>query len=195
MPGILIGGVVTLPFVTPMSVTSNKPVFAMDTVSLNRLTHSQGAQRWELKASVMPSNNSADFFVHSVVNGHSETFDIRMPQVYRGQNNPANLSSIAASGTAGASTVSISGNSGVLYKGEFVRFTSHNKTYMVTATLNGSGTLSIFPRLLTTTAGSMEHGDTVTFKAVYDTSVVTGLVYTDGILTDPGVLTFLEKIK
>lgn len=194
MAGIMVGGQLVLPFVAPMSVISNKPVFAMDTMNLSRLIHGQSAQRWEIKTNVMPQNSAVDFFAHSVVNGYDAIFDIQMPQPYRGKGVTKNTSNISASGSAGASSVTISGNSGTLRKGDFVRFTGHSKTYMVTADITGNGSMGIFPKLKKNVAETMQHGDAVMFQATYDDANVLGMVYTDGIITDPGQITFIESI-
>jgi hypothetical protein len=194
MPGILVNGVVVVKFATPMQVISNQPVFGSDSISLKRYTHSQGVQRWEIKTSLEPSNHGYEFFVHSVVNGYNEIFDIRMPQVYRGEGVYSN-SGWTASGSAGAFSVSASG-SGTLKKGEFIRFVGsggHNKVNMVTADCSG-GTLNIFPRLKENVSGAIENGDNVNFKARYDPSTILGMSYQNGILGDPGTVTFLEAI-
>ena len=194
MPGILVSGVVVVRFATPMQVISNQPVFGSDAISLKRYTHSQGVQRWEIKTALEPSNSGYEFFVHSVINVYSEIFDIRMPQVYRGEGVYSN-SGWTASGTAGGFTVTASGP-GTLKKGEFVRFAGaggHNKVYMVTADCSG-GTLNIFPRLKSNVSGTMETGDGVNFKARYDPSTILGMTYQNGILGDPGTVTFLESI-
>ena len=188
MPGILVNGVVAVKFATPMQVISNQPVFSMDTISLKRLTNSQGAQRWEIKTALEPSNHGYEFFVHSVMNGYNTVFDIRMPQIYRGAGTYT-TGSFSASGAAGASIVSISGGS--IPKGEFVRFSSHNKVYMVTTDSSG-GSLSIFPKLKSAVSGAMEVGDSVNFKATYDPSTILGMTYQNGILGDPGTVTFIE---
>ncbi len=188
MPGILIDGVVAVKFATPMQVISNQPVFAMDTVSLKRVTNSQDAHRWEIKTALAPTNNGYDFFIHSVINGYNTPFDIRMPQVYRGEG-IYTQGEFTATGAAGASIVAYTG--GAVPKGEFVKFSSHDKVYMVTANSNGSS-LSIFPKLKTAINGAMFAGDNVVFKAKYDPSTILGMAYQNGILGDPGTVTFIE---
>jgi hypothetical protein len=194
MPGILIDGEVKVRFATPMQVISNQPIFGSDSISLKRYTHSYGVQRWEIKTAVEPSNFGYEFFAHSVINGYSEIFDIRMPQVFRGEGNYSSAG-WSASGSAGSYSVSASGP-GTLKRGEFIRFAGtggHNKVYMVTADCSG-GTLNIFPRLRENVSGAIENGNNVTFKARYDTSTILGMTYQNGILGDPGTVTFLEAI-
>lgn len=191
MPGILVDGVVAVRFVTPMSVVSNQPVFASDAISLKRFTRSQLAQRWEIKTSIEPSNHGYAWFVHSVINGYDNVFDVRMPQVYIGEG-VYSTGNFTGSGTAGATSLSVSG-AGTLKAGEFINFSNHNKVYMVTADCSG-GTLNILPRLQKDVTGTVYSGNNVTFKAKYDSSTVLGMTYMNGILADPGAITLIEDM-
>ena len=47
-------------FSTPLSINSNQPEFSSDTLSLNRVVSSQGVQRWEIEAEIMPVDNTAE---------------------------------------------------------------------------------------------------------------------------------------
>jgi hypothetical protein len=192
MAGIYMSDGSVLAFAAPISVISNKPVFAMDTMNLQRTTYGNPAQRWEIKTNLVPTNDSAEFFVHSVLNNFDSVFDIQMPQVYRGKNYQKNSVSMTASGAAGSTQVSVSGSG--LLKGEFVRFVGHNKTYMI-ASNQTSGTVTVFPRLKKAVSGEMQRGDNVHFRATYDSTNVVGMIYVDGVLMDPGSLTFIEDIS
>lgn len=61
----------------------------------------------------------------------------------------------ATSQAAGATSVTISGLTGTLKAGSFVKFASHDKVYMVTADRAGAGALSITPPLVSTASGSV----------------------------------------
>ncbi len=199
MAGILENGVVITRFVAPMSILSNRPVFVMDTLSLRRQTVSQGVQRWELKTNVEPSNNSADLLVHSVTNGHDTVVDIQMPQVYRPANGTTTNSAILTNSltySKGFSSVNITNNNGTILKGEFIQFSNHDKVYMVTQSLSGNGQLKIFPSLIQDIpplTGIFYKNDVV-MKARYDTDSIQGIVYTDGVLSDQGSITFIEAV-
>lgn len=198
MAGILENGKVITRFVTPMSILSNRPVFVMDTLSLSRQTVSQGVQRWELKTNVEPSNNSADLLVHSVTNGFDSVVEIQMPQVYRPNNGTTTTSALLVSvaSSVGSSTVAIKNNNGTLLKGEFIQFANHDKVYLVTSSRSGSGTINIFPALTSaiTVDTGVFYNDDVVLKARYDTDSIQGIVYTDGILSDNGAVTFIEAV-
>lgn len=186
-------------FVAPISVISNQPVFVMDSISLRRSSNSQDVQRWEIKTNLMPSSDSANFLLHSVLNGHSEVFDAYMPQVYRPSkaSTAVGVSTVSEFTGRGSAAVKIGGFTGTIYKGEFVRFANHNKVYLATANITAGGNyISIFPKLLVPVPSNtvMTYGNDVIFRARYDTDTVLGISYKDGILSDPGTVTLIEAI-
>jgi len=199
MAGILENGQVTIRFVAPTSIISNQPAFVKDTVSLKRQTNSQGVQRWEIKTNLEPSNYSTDFLIHSVTNGYDQIFDIQVPQVYRlrDKNATTTTSIITASANAVSNTSSIyiQGNNGSLSKGEFIKFSNHDKIYILTSNRIGNGTINIYPPLLTDVSigTGISYGANTTMKVRYDTDAVLGITFTDGILSDPGSITLIES--
>jgi len=200
MAGILENGQVTIRFVAPTSIISNQPSFVQDTVSLKRQTNSRGVQRWEIKTNLEPSNSSADFLVHSITVGHNNIFNIQVPQVFRlkesDKTTTSGIVSLFTQGQLNSSTISITGNNGQISKGEFIKFGNHDKVYIVTETRNGNGNLEIYPplRMVTNAGTSIAYGSSVTMKVRFDTDTVLGITYTDGILSDPGAVTFIEAI-
>lgn len=178
-------------FVAPMSVFSNQPSYVQDSLNLKRKASSQNIQRWEIEARLMPTNSNADLFVHNIMNGANNVFLIRMPQVYGIALTPTNRS-VGIAAIAGASLVSVNGT---LQKGEFIRFANHSKVYIVVNPDNG-GKVQISPSLkrdvpLNTV---VQCGNRVTLEARYDTDTRLGITYTDGVLSDPGVVTFVEAL-
>ena len=197
MYGIYDGNQVIAQFVTPMTMRSNRPVFVSDTLSLKRQAAIQGAQRWELSTLLMPLSHTAEeLFVTLTVSGHSETILIITPQNYGViKRRTSNSNNIRATGTRHSTSVSISNNSGLIPKGTFVRFEGHSKVYMTTSDLSGSGVLNVFPGLLKDVVDeNMKHRDDVIMPCMLDTSTVTGMAYTDGILMDNGTILLLEKL-
>jgi hypothetical protein len=199
MAGIIENGVVTVRFVTPMSVVSNQPVFVADTLSLKRQVLSQGVQRWEISTNLEPSNNSADFLLHSVTNGYDQVFDIQVPQVFRRSINTNTATDVRTINTsaAGLSSISVSIN-GTLNKGEFIKFTNHDKVYLLlnTLTVNSNTILNLFPPLKNSVPDNTPilTGKAVLMKARYDTSTALGISYVDGVLSDPGTVGFIEVL-
>jgi hypothetical protein len=200
--GIYEGGKVTIPFVAPMSILSNTPVFGQDSISLKRYVSRRGkAQRWEIVTSLMPTNNDANFLIHSVTNNASKVFDVLMPQV-KLQNLTTYTGSIFVGNTIQGGSTSIpvlfTGGTGRLSKGEFIQFSNHDKIYLVTQDRINSGVLSIFPELRVSVDNTVSikyrNNGTVLLKAYYDFDNVFGIQFTDGILSDPGTVSFIEAV-
>lgn len=189
MAGIKIGtGVIK--FVTPMTIKSNQPVFVADSITLKRYAVSLEAQRWEIETNIMPSNSDAEFLIHSVLNGFNTIFDVEMPQVYRGSGTLV-TGSTSASGASGTYSVTV-GSSTQLRTGDFISFSGHSKVYLITQIV--SNTLTVFPRLKSSSLGTLYYGNNTVMKARYDTDSMIGISYVDGILSDPGTIRLIEAI-
>jgi hypothetical protein len=198
MYGIYDNGKVIARFTAPMTVRSNQPVFTSDTLSLKRFISRRSAQRWEIDAGLEPlMNNAQDLMVNLVTKGYSETVTIIVPQNYGAVRARTAVGTPSVSGSAGASQVTInSGLTGLIPKGTFVRFSNHTKVYMTTSDLdaNTSTTLNLFPPLVSSVTGTMTYKEDVQMQCLYDTDVVSGMVYRDGILMDTGSVRLLEKL-
>jgi hypothetical protein len=184
-------------FAVPMSVTSKQPVSSSDTLSLKRVTSVPSAQRWEIETNIEPTNNSSALFVHSLLHGKTEKIKIRMPQIYLGRDYVSTSATLINDVAAGSS--SITGNVSALLVGEFIKFSNHDKVYVVTNSASPSNSTQIFtilPKLTTRVEGStkIHRGDNVTLTAYYDTDVVHGMKYIDGILMDMGNVKFVEAL-
>lgn len=184
-------------FVVPMSVISNKPVFASDTLSLKRVTYSRPVQRWEITTDVEPLGITAnDLMVNLITKGHTSAVSVLMPQniaVTKKRTATANITATQA--TVGAQTVTLTGNNGLIPKGSFVNFEgTDSKVYMVTEDCSGT-VLSIYPGLHSALSGKkLFYKDDVIMKCLYDTDTVIGMVYQDGILMSPGSIKLIEKL-
>lgn len=182
-------------FATPLSVISNQPVFAQDMLSLKRRTRSQNVQRWEIEGNIEPSNNSADFLVHSLSTGYDTVFFVRMPQVFG--NAPADISpgqsTVTSDAAVKVNTVSISGVLPAV--GEFIQFMNHSKVYLVVE--QNVNSIKLEPPLLRAVMANegINRGGYVTMHAYFDTNVKLGITYTDGVLSDPGSVKILEAIQ
>ena len=193
--GIYEDNAVIAEFVAPMTVRSNQPIFSSDTLSLKRVVTRRAAQRWEIETNLSPLNFTAqDLFVNLVTKGNTETVTVVMPQNYGVITRRTSTSSPTASGTKGATQVTVSGNTGLIPKGTFVRFSTHSKIYMTTADLIGNGALQIYPKLRANVSGVMTHRDDVLMPCLWDTDTIIGMVYTDGILMDNGRVKLIERL-
>jgi hypothetical protein len=204
MAGIRNGSVLIARFVAPMSVISNRPVFATDTLSLKRKTGSQAnIQRWEIQTQLEPLVGDPSLYIHMITNDSDTVIDVEMPQIYRasgvGGTTADSSLSLTVAGSIGDTLITVGNNVGKrVSSGEFIKFANHKKIYMVKgATLNGNGDLQIFPPLIancpisTTVATGTSN---VIMKARYDTSVVKGMIYKDGVLMDVGQVTLIEDL-
>lgn len=195
MYGIYENGEVIARFTAPLTVKSNQPVFVSDTLSLKRFITRRSAQRWEIEAGLEPLTDSAqDLMVSLVTKGFSETVSVVMPQNYGVIKARTHTSNVDATGSSGATQVSVTNNDGFLPKGTFVKFSSHSKVYMTTSNLNGNGLVSVYPPLGHNVAGRMYCKDDVILSCLYDTDVVSGMVYSDGIMMDTGTVRLVEKL-
>jgi hypothetical protein len=196
MAGIISNGVLIKKFVAPISIISNQPVFVADSISLRRTTNSQNAQRWEIQTRVEPSTNDAEMLLHTVVNGKNNIITVQMPQILRASpNNTTSTSTVLSQGAVvGSSSVIVSNNNGRIAKGEFIRFQNHSKVYMVTQTLNLNGVLNIFPPLRQTITNNtvISYGNSVNLQGYYGTETTLGIVFEDGIISDPGTISIIE---
>ena len=193
--------------VAPFRVTSNEPAFAADTVSLRQRRITQGNQRWELEFGVV-MQDPTDFFVNSI-STFNDVVTMEMPQLnVRGETISSGTSTaaidVATTALAGSSTVVLANGTslGTINKGRFVKFSNHNKIYMVTSTTtlaaDGTGTLNIHPPLrenvVSTTDLLYRDSDSITFRAYRDITNTNGVVYTDGVLSEAGNINLIEAL-
>jgi len=182
----------------PFTITSNEPIYDVDTVSLSKQRASQGVQRWELSFNTLTQpDNEADMLVGIVSNIATAT-TMTMPQLPSvSANNTAGVNlGVLANATAGASSVDVTSN-GDIVKGSFIKFSNHSKVYMVTETVGaGPVTINIFPKLREslTTAHSMYTGDSVSFTYYRDIRSVRGITFIDGVLSNAGTIELVEAV-
>jgi hypothetical protein len=256
-------------FTAPLIVKSNQPVFSSDTLSLSRVTTRRANQRWEIDAGLEPLVTGAnELFAHLVVNGSSETFDVKVPQnyavqriledgfaieytsasvsgqvrtlmgsfstlasVYNSTNFPEILEVtsgwmkvltstpiapdtaspsgagrlkvtgkgvLKASGAKGTNTLTVtSAWARVLPTGAMIRLGSHGKLHMVMGGSVAGGrstTISIFPPLPLAVSNVEVHHLDVTGKFRYDADVISGMVYSDGIMMSTGNVKLVEAV-
>ena len=197
MAGIIIDGSTVLKFVAPMRIVSNDPAFVTDSLSLHQQAVKQNVQRWEITTNVEPSNNSSDFFIHSLVNGHTNVFEVEMPQVYRGANVKSTASLLEAQTTANKGVSSVVVNCvGEILKGEFIRFANHNKVYVVIGERSGNGAMQIYPELKAAVPAGTDilFDKDVKMRARYDPTLALGINFVDGIMSDPGSIKLVEAL-
>lgn len=195
MYGIYEDGEVIAKFVVPMTIKSNHPVFVSDTLSLSRKVSRRVAQRWEIETKLQPLSYSAqDLMVHLVTKGYSESFSVLVPQNFGVIVARKTVAPGTVSTTAAVSATSVVLSSALLIKGTYIKFANHSKVYMITS-VSGS-TIGVYPTLRTSVPANTAYtcGDDVFMTCKYDTDTVSGMVYSDGILMDPGTVKMVEAL-
>jgi len=200
--GIYENNNVIVPFVAPTDIISNIPVISVDSLSLKRYTVRRGnAQRWEIRTGLMPYNQGADLLVHNIENNYTKSFNILMPQVKINTNANTPISTeTEVTYEAGSKEINIQGitEGQKIAKGEFIQFNNHSKVYILLEDVTVSNPkLKIFPELrVPVTEGLVYYRNfgNVILKAFYNVDTALGITFIDGILADPGVVTFVEDV-
>lgn len=186
----------------PLKITSNEPTFEMTTVSLKTQRASQGAQRWELSFATATSAATEADAILGAIEGITTADTMIMPQ----------LPSVVAANTAGVSLV-ISANvaaglsavtivsDGIISKGSFIKFSNHNKLYMVTADVAASVasapvSVAIYPALRSavTTSDTLKTGSSVVLTYYRSIDNAMGITFTDGLLSNAGSISLIEAL-
>jgi len=174
----------------PLTVASNEPVYEVDTVSLSKQRASQGAQRWELAFKTVSSGETEADMLVGVITGLSTATTMTMPQIPSVvAGNTAGVSLVINAGVAAGLSSVIIASDGIIKKGSFIKFSNHDKVYMVTADVAAIGTLtgSIDATASTSVVGV---GTAFTTELVVgDSILVTGETRTVATITDDTNLT------
>jgi hypothetical protein len=187
--------------VAPFRITSNEPSLSADSVSLRFQRVRTGAQRWELEFGVIMQDSSA-FFADSISSFH-DIITMDMPQLNVGGqviSQGTSSSTITTSGAhaANESSIAITGATGTITKGRFLKFSNHDKLYIVKDNYSGTGDLEIYPTLRKAlpAATTVHYKDTdpVTFVGIRDFTNISGIIYTDGVLSEAGNINLIEAI-
>jgi hypothetical protein len=199
MYGIYENGRVIARFTAPLTLRSNQAIFSSDTLSLKRYTVKRSPQRWELEAGLEPlTSEAAPLMTHIITSGYDIPVTIVTPQNYGVIKRRVNTGTPLASASVGASVVSIAGTNGLVPAGTFIRFSNHSKVYMTTEDYNNplsSGLMKIYPSLVQSVNNvDMFCNDDVIMTCFYDTDMVRGMVYRDGIMMDVGTAKLVEKL-
>lgn len=182
----------------PVTITSNQPIYETDTVSLSKQRASQGAQRWELSfTTVTTENTEADMLV-GMITGLATSATMVMPQIpSAAKGNTASVSLvISVAAAAGLSAVTVVSD-GVIKKGSFIKFSNHDKLYMVTADVAaGTAPVSIYPSLRTAVAitDTFQTGTSAVLSYYRDIDTTQGLSFADGIISSVGTISLVEAI-
>ena len=186
----------------PLSITSNEPVYDVDTVGLSKQRATQGAQRWELAFTTATSGATEADMLVGVIDGITSAETMIMPQLpsVLKANTSSVVLAIDADASGGASSVTVVSD-GVISKGSFIKFSNHDKVYLVTADVAaGTVPVPIYPKLRSavTTAHTLYTSNVgasaVSLRYYRDVSNLRGLTFTDGILSSTGTVNLVEAL-
>ena len=152
------------PEFSAVKLESLQPNLVTETRTGRRQVRSVGGQRWAFTAKYNDLTRAEFMPVYAFViaqAGQFETFTI-VPPVIGSTAGTATGSVTSSAASIGATSVTISGLTGILKAGDFVKFASHSKVYMVAADRSGAGSLSIIPALV----AAASSGGTVTYNSV-----------------------------
>ena len=141
----------TDPEFAEVKVTSRHSAVRSETRSGRTQVRSLGAQRWALtgRYNDLTRDQFAPVFAFVMTqDGGAEEFTMTPPVVSSTRGTKAGSVLVNGAHSIGDTTIAIDGGSGTFKSGDFIKFASHDKVYMVTADLSGAGTLSIQPGLI-----------------------------------------------
>jgi hypothetical protein len=127
-----------------------------------------GAQFWsfKLKSPAMTrAQVMADFAFIVQQDGQVESFTIVPPEIASTRGTASGTLTNDATVAAGQSACQTDGGSGTLKKGDLIKFSNHDKVYMITSDITISGTndaISFYPPLVT----GITNSTTVTYNSV-----------------------------
>ena len=163
---------------TTLDFTSNTNTRTSVSVSGKTQRLQTGSQYWSFSLR-SPKKDRADAMVDYAFlvtqNGQAESFTIVPPVITDARGNASSTVSVAnhtsvspaMSLAAGSKNIGVTGGSGILKKGDLIKFSNHDKVYMVTEDCNMDGSsitqLSFFPALTTALTGG---GQTITYDNV-----------------------------
>ena len=186
-------------FTAPLTIESKKISLISETMGMVRRGTFSDNQRWEITCGMRPRDD-AEMFAQQVTAGLSESFYIRMPQIMTKKKIPENISySTDAAYSGGKNTVSFLGGGGVILPvGQFIKFTGHDKVYMVVASSysGGKNTVKLLPKLrkAVVSGENITYGSKVTMRVLYGDGAPTIISYADGILSRYDSLQFVEAL-
>jgi len=160
----------TTPTASSIKITGISPTLTSVTHSLKRQARSRGGQRWLIEAGY-PAMTRATFaplwaFTNSQ-QGQYGTFTYQ-PPIYKDSSGSATgtlLVNNASGYSAGDSSIACDGLTGTLKAGDFIKFSGHDKVYMVVADVTSSSnasTVTIEPPIVS----ALANNETVTYDSV-----------------------------
>jgi len=172
----------TSPGFNAINPSSNRQTLFSQAASGRMQSRKIGGQNWTFTAQYAPMSR-AEFapvlaFVESQ-NGRHGVFTIVLPVLSNTSGDGTGTVTCSAA-SIGASSVTIAGLSGSLKAGDYIKFSGHDKVYMLIADRSGAGAISISPALI----GAVTRSDTVVYNNVPFTVRLANDVQSYALVTD-----------
>lgn len=155
----------TSPEASSVSVDSKQQTLVSETRSGRRQVRAIGSQLWAMTAT-FSSMTRTDFMpIYSFIisqEGQLGVFQFIPPVISSTSGTATGSITTSATGSIGVSSISVTGHTGSLKAGDFVKFSSHSKVYMLTSDRSGAGTMSFKPALMRAVGSS----EAVTYTSV-----------------------------
>ncbi len=167
------------------------------TTSVSGKTHRRkiGAQSWTMKLQSPPMSKAdfmADYSFIVQLDGQYDSFTIVPPEIGSTRGTASGTITVVDDSTVdplhdnsrGSASVGVSGGTGILKKGDLIKFSNHDKVYMLTADCNLDGssvdTITIHPPLVTGIDTSTITYNNVPIKVFLDKDQIKFVTQTDG---------------
>ena len=163
---------------TAMELQTNTRSRLTESVSGQTQRIKSGAQYWSFKLKSPPLSRSDFNAIYSFIvqqDGQVEAFTVVPPVISSTTGTAAGTVTVADVNTAdplmgtsaGSSSVGVSGGTGTLKKGDLIKFSNHNKVYMLTEDVDLDGStvdqVSFYPPLVESVTGG---ATTITYNSV-----------------------------
>jgi len=189
----------------PYSISSNEPMFEVDTVSLKKQRATQNVQRWELSFNTVGTPDTVQDMIIAAVLDTQSVDTMVMPQIpvvdelTTITNNSPVIAQLAPLGATSV-TMGVSSTSGTLPKGSFFKFSNHDKIYITTTDINFDGStdlpVSFFPslRLEQPVGNEMKVGSNAIITYYKNIDNMSGVTFSDGVLSNSGTIELVEAL-
>ena len=163
---------------TAMELQTNTRSRLTESISGQTQRLKSGAQYWSFKLKSPPLSRSDFNAIYSFIvqqDGQVESFTVVPPVISSTTGTAAGTVTVADVNTAdplmgtsaGSSSVGVSGGTGTLKKGDLIKFSNHNKVYMLTEDVDLDGStvdqVSFYPPLVESVTGG---ATTITYNSV-----------------------------
>jgi len=171
-------GLLSTNYFASAEIASNTTIRLSTTIANRMIRRDIGGQFWtvRLNTSSLTQAEMSELYAFIVSqNGQYESFTVVPPIHGNSRGTASGTVTITQTYAAGLKTVRANGATGTLLKGDFIKFSNHDKVYMLTSDVNmdasSEDTINIFPGLFTAvTSATTVTYDNVPFKVMLNES-------------------------